>query len=129
MLTTAPQDVDVDPEVFVDQDVPEPGDLLPLDLGTASPEICREALSVDRMKRRASRLTWWHTLPHKSYSRSTPQGGEASHGPYWHRRPQEGQSDLCPRRGGRADRAADPHRARVLRGRARRAAPGADRDR
>ena len=44
MLTTAPQDVDVDPEVFVDQDVPEPGDLLPLDLGTASPEICREAL-------------------------------------------------------------------------------------
>ena len=32
--------------------------------------------SVDRMKRLASRLTWWHTLPHKSYSRSTPQGGE-----------------------------------------------------
>ena len=27
------------------------------------------------MKRLASRLTWWHTLPHKSTSRSTPQRG------------------------------------------------------
>ena len=39
-----PQDVYVDPEVFVDEDVPEPGDLLPLDLATASPEIGWEAL-------------------------------------------------------------------------------------
>jgi len=60
MLTTAPQDVDVDPEVFVDQDVPEPGDLLPLDLGTASPEICREALSVANTKgRRAPPRSGW----------------------------------------------------------------------
>jgi hypothetical protein len=45
---------------------------------------------IDRMKRLASRLTWWHTLPHKSTPRSTPQKGEARHGPYWHRRAQEG---------------------------------------
>ena len=30
------------------------------------------------MKRLASRLTWWHTMPHKSTPRSTPQRGEAS---------------------------------------------------
>jgi hypothetical protein len=29
----------------------------------------------DRMKRLASRLTWWDTLPHKSISRSMPQKG------------------------------------------------------
>ena len=28
-------------------------------------------LSVDGMKRLASRSTWWHMLPHKSYTRST----------------------------------------------------------
>jgi hypothetical protein len=37
------------------------------------------------MKRLASRLTWWHMLLHKSTPRSTPQKGEVSHGPYWHR--------------------------------------------
>ena len=34
----------------------------------------------------------------------------ASHGPYWHRRAQEGKPDLHPGRGGRAERAAHPHR-------------------
>ena len=52
------------------------------------------------MKRLASHSTWWHRLPHKSYTRSTPQRGEASHGPYWHRRAQEGKPDLHPRGGG-----------------------------
>jgi len=32
------------------------------------------------MKRLASRLTWWHNAQ-KSTPRSTPQRGEASHGP------------------------------------------------
>jgi hypothetical protein len=59
-----------------------------------------EAERIDGMKRLASRLTWWHTLPHKSTPRSTPQRGEASHGPYWHRRAQEGKPDLCPGRRG-----------------------------
>ena len=30
-------------------------------------------VSIDVMKRLASRSTWWHKLPHKSYMRSTPQ--------------------------------------------------------
>jgi hypothetical protein len=30
---------------------------------------------LDGMKRLASRLTWWHTVPHKSTPRSTPQKG------------------------------------------------------
>src|SRR5262249_50250767 len=85
--------------------------------------------SEDRMKRLASRLTWWHTLPHKSTSRSTPQRGEASHGPYWHRRAQEGKADLHPRRWWRGHRAPDPHRARTLRRRARGPAPRSDCDR
>ena len=60
MLTTAPQDVDVDPEAFVDQEVPEPGELLLLDLGALSPEICREALSVANTKgRRAPPRSGW----------------------------------------------------------------------
>jgi hypothetical protein len=33
---------------------------------------------IDRMKRLASRLTWWHMLPQKGTPRSTPQRGEAS---------------------------------------------------
>ena len=33
----------------------------------------RRALARRWMKRLASRLTWWHKLPHKSTSRSTPQ--------------------------------------------------------
>src|ERR1700716_3861866 len=54
-------------------------------------------LRIDGMKRLGSRLTWLHMLPHKSPPRSTPQEGEASHGPYWHRRTQEGKPDLHPR--------------------------------
>ena len=81
------------------------------------------------MKRLASRLTWWQTLPHKSTPRSTPQKGEASHGPYWHRRAQAGQPDLHPRRGRRGDRAAHPDRAGALRRRARDPAPRPDCDR
>jgi len=30
---------------------------------------------IDGMKRLASRLTWWHMLPHTSAPRSTPQKG------------------------------------------------------
>src|SRR5436309_14632602 len=101
--------------------------------GSAAQAIGRRELatdeSEDRMKRLASRSTWWHTLPHKGYTRSTPQSGEVSHGPYWHRRAQEGKSNLYLGRGGRTDRAAHPHRARPLRGGAWRPAPGADPDR
>ena len=35
--------------------------------------------------------TWWHRLPHRVNTRSTPQWRGASHGPYWHRRAQEGK--------------------------------------
>src|SRR5262249_31764133 len=45
--------------------------------------ICPLPRGIDVMKRLASRSTWWHIVPHKSYTRSTPQTGEASHGPYW----------------------------------------------
>src|SRR4030095_5247554 len=44
---------------------------------------------------------------------------EASHGPYWHRRAQEGQPDLHPRRRGWVLSAAHPPRARAFRRRAR----------
>src|ERR1700675_4617622 len=75
------------------------------------------------MKLLASRLGWWHTLPHKSTRGQRRRKGEASHGPYWHRRTQEGKPDLHPRRRGGGHRAADPHRARALRRRARGPAP------
>jgi len=66
------------------------------------------------MKRLASRLTWWPTA--------------AQQGSYWHRHAQERKPDLHPGRGRGTDRAPDPDRGRTLRGRARRSAPGADRD-
>jgi hypothetical protein len=44
-------------------------------------------------------LTWWHRLPPTSTRGQRRRKGEASHGPYWHRRAQEGKPDLHPRRG------------------------------
>jgi hypothetical protein len=41
-------------------------------------------LNIDVMKRLVSRSMWCINCPHKSYTRSTPQRREASHGPYWH---------------------------------------------
>jgi transposase len=38
--------------------------------------------------------TWWHRLPHRVNTRSTPQWRGASHGPYWHRPAQDG-SQIC----------------------------------
>ncbi len=79
------------------------------------------------MKRLASRLAWWHMLPHKS---TRAVNAAERRGQPW-----TILASTCTRgkarfvysgRGGRVDRAADPDRARALRGRARRAAPGAD---
>jgi len=70
-----------------------------------TPDLARLAKSVDGMKRLASRLTWWPMVSApQEYPRSTPPRGEASHGPYWHRRAQEGKPDLHPRGRGRASR-------------------------
>ena len=57
----------------------------------------RDAESVDVMKRLASGLTWWHMLPHKNLRGQPRSRGEASHGPSWHRRAQDGKSDLLLR--------------------------------
>src|SRR5437867_2646099 len=43
---------------------------------------------------------WWRRVATHRGTRSLPQEWEASHGSYWHRRPQEGQPDLHPDRGG-----------------------------
>jgi hypothetical protein len=64
---------------------------------------------VDRMKWLTPHSTWWHTLPHRVNrgQRRTQRG--AGHGPYWHRRAQEGKPALHPERGRRAARAARAH--------------------
>jgi len=58
--------------------------------GLPAPEPARGAVdrleSVDVMKRLASRLTWWHKLPHKSrHAVNAAERRGASHGLYWHR--------------------------------------------
>jgi len=45
-------------------------------------------------------LTWWHKLPHKSTRGQRRRQGEASHGPYWHRRAQEGRQIYILAQGG-----------------------------
>jgi hypothetical protein len=60
----------------------------------SNPDLARSTACSSRATRPVRRR---HGL--KSTSRSTPQKGQARHGPYWHRRPQEGPSDLYPRRG------------------------------
>jgi hypothetical protein len=45
-------------------------------------------------------LTWWQTLRHKSTRGQRRRKGEASHGPYWHRRAQEGSQIYILAQGG-----------------------------
>jgi hypothetical protein len=66
-----------------------------------------------------------YTAP-QMLTRSTPQEEGASHGLYWHRRAQEGKSDLHPRRGRRARRAPGPDGAATIRRRPGRPSPGTD---
>jgi hypothetical protein len=40
--------------------------------------------------------TWWHTLPHRVNRGQRRRKRGASHGPYWHRRAQEGKPALHP---------------------------------
>ena len=87
-------------------------------------------LSIDGMKRLASRLTWWPTRPHKS----TPAVNAAERrGQPWiilaSTSTKGGKPAVHPGRRRRADRAADPDGTRALHGRARASPPGADRDR
>jgi hypothetical protein len=85
-------------EASVRVEEPEPGSVAVYVREYAQYDSAGKRTRIDGMKRLASHLTWWQMLPHKSTPRSTPQKGEASHGPYWHRCPQEGQPDLHPRR-------------------------------
>ena len=49
---------------------------------------------------------WWHTLPHRVIRGQRRKQRGASHGPYWHRRAQDGKPALHPGRGRPAERAA-----------------------
>src|SRR4030095_15679029 len=68
--------------------------------------------------------TWWHTLPHRVIRGQRRKQRGASHGPYWHRRAQEGKTALDPERGGRAARVARAHPPRAVRRRPRLPAAG-----
>ena len=66
------------------------------------------------MKRLASRSAWGHILPHKGTHAVNAAERRGQHGPYWHRRPQEGKPNLHPRRGGRAR--TEPERFAIVLG-------------
>ena len=97
--------------------------------GMARPEPLGPARFLERAEPRSDEVadphsTWWHTLPHRVNRGQRRKQRGASHGPYWHRRAQEGKPALHPGRGRRAERAAHPHHSRAVRRRPGRPAAG-----